>query len=136
VHLTWIDKLLDNVRALFAGLYEEQLKKGHTSVVDTDTFGPYFDRQVQELERANEATPNVKLTPPSSTENDSAEDNAPPVLQKPQRPLYDTSADYGPRRRIWGSYSWCVGVSFLVSTLPSSGGADSWYRPYTNRWCT
>ncbi|KAF2785451.1 hypothetical protein K505DRAFT_204917, partial [Melanomma pulvis-pyrius CBS 109.77] len=102
VHLTWIDKLLDNVRALFIGLYGEQLKREHTSVVNCDKFGAYFDRQIQELERANDgaisAAPNVKLTPPSSTENDSAEESALalPVLQKPKQPLYDTSADSTP----------------------------------------
>lgn len=102
VHLTWIDKLLDNVRALFIGLYGEQLKKEHTSVVNCDKFGAYFDRQIQELERANDgaasAGPNVKLTPPSSTENDSAEESSLtlPVLQKPKQPLYDTSADSTP----------------------------------------
>ncbi|KAF2257188.1 P-loop containing nucleoside triphosphate hydrolase protein [Trematosphaeria pertusa] len=103
VHLTWIDRLLDNVRALFVGLYGEQLKKEHTSVVNCDKFGPYFERQIQELEGQSDAAsssttaPNVKLTPPS-TDNDSAEENAPqpPVLHKPQLPLYDTSVDSTP----------------------------------------
>ncbi|KAF2712018.1 P-loop containing nucleoside triphosphate hydrolase protein, partial [Pleomassaria siparia CBS 279.74] len=98
VHLTWIDKLLDNVRALFVDKYGEQLKKEHTSVVNCDTFGTYFDRQIQQLEGADDSTPSVKLTPPSSTDNDSAEESAPaiPVVQKPKQPLYDTSADSTP----------------------------------------
>lgn len=102
VHLTWIDKLLDNVRALFTGLYGEQLKKKESTVVDCQKFGPYFERQIQELEKANDAAsssgPSVKLTPPSSTDNDSADETAPqpPALQKPQRQLYDTSADSTP----------------------------------------
>ncbi|KAF2872998.1 signal recognition particle, alpha subunit, N-terminal-domain-containing protein [Massariosphaeria phaeospora] len=102
VHLTWIDKLLENIRALFIGLYGDQLKKHHTSVVNCDKFGPYFERQIQELEGANDgassATPNVKLTPPSSADNDSAEESAlkPPVLQQQQQPLSDTSADSTP----------------------------------------
>lgn len=100
VHLTWIDKLLDNVRALFVGLYGEQLTKEHSSVVDCQKFGPYFDRQIQELEGASHgasSTPNVKLTPPSSS-NDSAGEEPPslPVLEKAQKPLYDTSADSTP----------------------------------------
>lgn len=102
MHLTWIDKLLDNVRALFIGLYGEQLKKENTSVVNCDKFGAYFDRQIHELEHANDsassAGPSVKLTPPSSTDNDSAEESAPalPILQKSKQPLYDTSADSTP----------------------------------------
>lgn len=99
--MTWIDKLLDNVRALFVGLYGEQLKKEHSSVVNCEKFGPYFERQIQELEgqsdEASSSAANVKLTPPSSTDNESADESAPKqLLQKPQRALYDTSADSTP----------------------------------------
>lgn len=100
VHLTWIDKLLDNVRALFVGLYGDQLKTELSSVVNCDKFGPYFDRQMQELEgQSDSSAPAVNITTPdSSIDNDSAEETAPPVhLQKtPQRPLFDTSADSTP----------------------------------------
>jgi signal recognition particle receptor subunit alpha len=100
VHLTWIDKLLDNVRALFVGLYGEQLKTEHSSVVNCDKFGSYFDRQMHDLEGSGDSnTPSVKVsTPPSSTDNESADESAPahPTLQKPQRALYDTSADSTP----------------------------------------
>lgn len=99
MHFTWIDKLLDNVRALFTGLYGEQLKKGHSSVLDCQKFSPYFERQYEELAGTNDASTSapstVKLTPPSSSGNDSAEESA-PVLQTPHRPLYDTSADSTP----------------------------------------
>ncbi|KAH7090174.1 signal recognition particle, alpha subunit, N-terminal-domain-containing protein [Paraphoma chrysanthemicola] len=100
VHLTWIDKLLDNVRALFVGLYGEQLKTERSSVVNCDKFGTYFDRQIHDLEGASDSgAPSIKVsTPPSSTDNESADEAAPrpPALQKPQRALYDTSADSTP----------------------------------------
>ncbi|KAJ4369249.1 hypothetical protein N0V83_006334 [Neocucurbitaria cava] len=99
VHLTWIDKLLDNVRALFVGLYGEQLKAEHSSVVNCDKFGSYFDRQMHELEGASDSgAPSVKLTTPeSSTDNESADESAPAhLLPKPQQALYDTSADSTP----------------------------------------
>ncbi|KAL1649657.1 hypothetical protein SLS61_006313 [Didymella pomorum] len=100
VHLTWIDKLLDNVRALFVGLYGEQLKTELSSVVNCDKFGPYFDRQMQELEgQSDSSAPGIKITTPdSSIDNDSAEESAPAAaLQKPpQRALFDTSADSTP----------------------------------------
>jgi signal recognition particle receptor subunit alpha len=100
VHLTWIDKLLDNVRALFVGLYGQQLKTEHSSVVNCDKFGSYFDRQMHELEGASDSgAPSIKLTTPeSSTDNDSADESVPKpsALQKPQRALYDTSADSTP----------------------------------------
>jgi signal recognition particle receptor subunit alpha len=100
VHLTWIDRLLDNVRALFVGLYGEQLKTQHSSVVNCDKFGSYFDRQMHDLEGANDSsTPSIRVaTPPSSTDNESADElsPAPPLVNKPQRALYDTSADSTP----------------------------------------
>ncbi|KAK8215864.1 signal recognition particle, alpha subunit, N-terminal-domain-containing protein [Phyllosticta capitalensis] len=91
VHLTWIDKLLDNVLALFTGLYKNQLKKRNTSVIDCP-FDDYFDRQVQELEALGESAappnrdsaPAVELTPPSSSGSDHAREAPPmPGLQKP-----------------------------------------------------
>lgn len=108
VHLTWIDKLLDNVRALFVGLYGEQLKTELSSVVNCDKFGPYFDRQMQELEgQSDSSAPGISVTTPgSSIDNDHDHDSpdetesAPPAnlnLHKtPQRPLFDTSADSTP----------------------------------------
>jgi signal recognition particle receptor subunit alpha len=100
VHLTWIDRLLDNVRALFVGLYGEQLRAEHSSVVNCAKFGSYFDRQMHELEGASDSgAPSIKLTTPeSSTDNDSADDNVakPVALRKPPRPAYDTSADATP----------------------------------------
>ena len=53
LHLSWIDKLLDNIRIIFVDLYKDQLKKPHTSVVECD-FDGYFDQQVRELESAAE----------------------------------------------------------------------------------
>lgn len=88
------------MRALFVGLYGDKLKAEHSSVVDCDKFGSYFDRQMHELEGASDSgAPSTKVsTPPSSTDNESADEHAPapPVLQKVQRPLYDTSADSTP----------------------------------------
>ena len=51
LHLSWIDKLLDNIRIIFTDLYKDQLKKPNTSVVQCD-FDGYFDLQVKELESA------------------------------------------------------------------------------------
>ncbi|KAF2446950.1 P-loop containing nucleoside triphosphate hydrolase protein [Karstenula rhodostoma CBS 690.94] len=101
VHMTWIDKLLDDIRTLFVGLYGEQLKSKHSSVVNCDKFAPYFERKLQDLEGQSDSgfsATGTKLTPPSSTDNESADESAPaiPSLQKQQKPLYDTSADSTP----------------------------------------
>ena len=50
INLSWVDKLLDNIRKLFVDLYGDQLKKPHTSQVDCP-FDDYFDQQVRELEK-------------------------------------------------------------------------------------
>ena len=85
LHLSWIDKLLDNIRALFTELYRDQLKQPHTTSFN-GKFDSYFDRQVQELEklddgssaRPSEPTSSVELTPPSSSGGDP--DDAPPPI--------------------------------------------------------
>ena len=85
LQLSWIDKLLDNVRTLFTSLYGEKLKNGNTTKVDCP-FDDYFDRQVQELEKSsggpsgrpseNVADGRLGLAPPSSSER---KDDPPPI---------------------------------------------------------
>ena len=84
LHLSWIDKLLDNIRVIFTDLYRDQLKKPHTSLVDCD-FNAYFDQQVKELEGLADKNvhraPQLALddfTPPSSSDN--GYDDAPPPI--------------------------------------------------------
>ena len=104
VHLTWIDKLLDNIRALFVGLYGDQLKQQRSTALDCQKFSPYFERQVEELEGSNEGvkTGTVTFTPPSSSGNDSAGEISPPraLGKQTQKDLYghDTSTDVTPVR--------------------------------------
>lgn len=96
VHLTWIDKLLDNVRALFTELYKDQLKKRNTAVLNCP-FDDYFDRQVQELEPHAESLRALEpstaavadYTPPSSSGTDNAEAPPPmPGLRKRKSPAH------------------------------------------------
>ena len=84
LHLSWIDKLLDNIRIIFVGLYSDQLKKPYTSVVECD-FDGYFDQQLKELEGSVEKPPVVPkqvsledLTPSSSSDNGD-DDLRPPI---------------------------------------------------------
>lgn len=56
IQLSWIDKLLENVKILFTTLYRDQFKKPLTSEIDCP-FDEYFDRQVQELEKTLRAMP-------------------------------------------------------------------------------
>ena len=82
MHLSWIDKLLDNIKIIFVDLYRDQLRKPHTSVVECD-FDSYFEQQVRELERSAEKSPQTgpfeppeDPTPPSSS--DSLQNDMPP----------------------------------------------------------
>ena len=84
LHLSWVDKLLDNIRVIFVELYGDQCKKPHTSIVECD-FDGYFEQQVKELEssakESTERAPQIihsDLTPPSSSEN--GLDEAPPLI--------------------------------------------------------
>ncbi|KAF2205223.1 P-loop containing nucleoside triphosphate hydrolase protein [Delitschia confertaspora ATCC 74209] len=129
VHLTWIDKLLDNVCALFVGLYGEQVKSKHTTTLDCSRFKPYFDRQMQELEGATPSfgKPNVALTPPSSSGNDSVEDTRlePPAAQnQAQKPIFnhDTSTDATPVPTPDASRPSTPAPSHLLTAKAGPGG--------------
>ncbi|KAI0863583.1 SRP54-domain-containing protein [Xylaria cubensis] len=50
LHLSWIDKLVDNLKTIFVDLYGDQLKKPNTTIVHCHKFDEYFDQQYQELE--------------------------------------------------------------------------------------
>jgi signal recognition particle receptor subunit alpha len=53
LHLSWVDKLVDNIRTLFVDLYGDQLKKPHTTLLECDKFDEYFDQQMKELEKSS-----------------------------------------------------------------------------------
>ncbi|CZS98768.1 probable signal recognition particle receptor subunit alpha [Rhynchosporium graminicola] len=50
LHLSWIDKLVDNIKTIFVDLYGDQLRKPHTTLVECH-FDEYFDQQIQKLEK-------------------------------------------------------------------------------------
>ena len=84
LHLSWIDKLLDNIRIIFTDVYKDQLKKPHTSVVECN-FDGYFDQQMRALESAAEKSPQRIVQPaleahtPSSSSENGHEGLPPPV---------------------------------------------------------
>ncbi|KAH8811642.1 signal recognition particle, alpha subunit, N-terminal-domain-containing protein [Xylogone sp. PMI_703] len=50
LHLSWIDKLVENIKTIFVDLYGDQLKKPNTTIVECH-FDEYFDQQIKELEQ-------------------------------------------------------------------------------------
>ncbi|KAJ0123255.1 signal recognition particle receptor subunit alpha [Diaporthe amygdali] len=57
LHLSWIDKLVDNIKTIFVQLYGDQLTKPNTTQVECSQFDKYFDQQIQELEQLAEKRP-------------------------------------------------------------------------------
>ncbi|KAL8707995.1 MAG: hypothetical protein Q9220_007075 [cf. Caloplaca sp. 1 TL-2023] len=86
LHLSWVDRLLDNIRVLFVDLYGDQVKKPHSSVVECN-FDGYFDQQVKELEGSVEPSqkspPIIRTEPPSRIDSDDASDQPPPPIPLP-----------------------------------------------------
>ncbi|KAF2666148.1 P-loop containing nucleoside triphosphate hydrolase protein [Microthyrium microscopicum] len=92
LHISWIDKLLDNVRALFTELYKDQLSKPRTTKIDCP-FDPYFERQIQDLEKTDATVaPSFRVTAPTDSAADlSAEDTAPSESERPLSRSFDIS---------------------------------------------
>ena len=53
LHLSWIDKLVDNIKTIYVNLYGDQLTKPNTTIVECNGFDEYFDQQLQELEKSS-----------------------------------------------------------------------------------
>ncbi|RKF61052.1 Signal recognition particle receptor subunit alpha-like protein [Erysiphe neolycopersici] len=49
LHLSWVDKLVDNIKIIFVELYGDQLRKPHLTII-VRNFDEYFDQQIQKLE--------------------------------------------------------------------------------------
>ncbi|KAG5978551.1 hypothetical protein E4U55_006067 [Claviceps digitariae] len=57
LHLSWVDKLVDNIKTIFVKLYGEQLTKPHTTIVECAGFDDYFEQQLQELDASSSIAP-------------------------------------------------------------------------------
>ncbi|KAG6038403.1 hypothetical protein E4U19_000599 [Claviceps sp. Clav32 group G5] len=57
LHLSWVDKLVDNIRTIFVKLYGEQLTKPHTTIVECAGFNDYFEQQLEELDASSSTAP-------------------------------------------------------------------------------
>ncbi|KAI9733385.1 MAG: hypothetical protein M1834_003469 [Cirrosporium novae-zelandiae] len=81
LHLTWIDKLLDNVRTIFTDLYKSRLSSPDT-IITPFPFDQYFDQQVRELEPERDVEQSEKelgeIDIPLPV--DKREDNGPPPI--------------------------------------------------------
>ncbi|KAL9018075.1 MAG: hypothetical protein Q9185_004608 [Variospora sp. 1 TL-2023] len=134
LHLSWVDKLLDNIRVLFVDLYGDQLKKPHSSVVECD-FDGYFDQQVKELEgsadKVSQPTPQiVQDASRNPTEANATHEMPPPPilgLLSGQKKAIDgaTSADGTPTSTPDTSRPATPSNGHLLSAKPVRGGGAS-----------
>ncbi|EGX95062.1 signal sequence receptor alpha subunit [Cordyceps militaris CM01] len=67
LHLSWVDKLVDNIRTIFVSLYGEQVKKPHTTLVECHGFDEYFDQQIRELDESSTADPTEAIDDANSS---------------------------------------------------------------------
>lgn len=70
LHLTWVDKLVDNIRTIFVSLYGEQLKKPHTTLVECHGFDEYFDQQLRELDKSSTSDQTDAIDEAATTPSD------------------------------------------------------------------
>ncbi|KAK4219053.1 hypothetical protein QBC37DRAFT_469608 [Rhypophila decipiens] len=76
LHLSWIDKLVDNIKAIFVSLYGDQLKKPNNTILECPGFDAYFDQQYEELEKLGSKSDAKDL---KSTRQDSEVGDEPPL---------------------------------------------------------
>ncbi|CAK7275549.1 hypothetical protein SEPCBS57363_006750 [Sporothrix epigloea] len=78
LHLSWIDKLVDNIKTIFVKLYGDQLTRPNTTIVDCARFDDYFNQQLNELEGSGAATVAVVASNSASSTSTS------PIREKQQ----------------------------------------------------
>ncbi len=55
LHLSWVDKLVDNIKTIFVKLYGDQLTRPNTTIIECGRFDDYFTQQINELEGGGSA---------------------------------------------------------------------------------
>ncbi|EPE05079.1 signal recognition particle receptor subunit alpha [Ophiostoma piceae UAMH 11346] len=89
LHLSWIDKLVDNIRTIFVKLYGDQLTRPNTTIVECLRFDDYFNQQLNELEGSSISMPYTS----SKSEKQQLQQQQ---KQKQLRPTIHETADTSP----------------------------------------
>jgi signal recognition particle receptor subunit alpha len=89
LHLSWIDKLVDNIRTIFVKLYGEQLSRPNTTIVECRGFDEYFDQQLKELEGSDTKDGDRGIEDAQGNENGKVA----PTIQLPSRPRDGANID-------------------------------------------
>lgn len=75
LHLSWIDKLVDNIKTIYVNLYGDQLTRPNTTIVECHGFDEYFNQQLQELEKSSSKADSTAGSAPFTLQNEKASGN-------------------------------------------------------------
>ncbi|AEO65688.1 uncharacterized protein THITE_2112916 [Thermothielavioides terrestris NRRL 8126] len=125
LHLPWIDKLVDNIKAIFVSLYGDQLRKPNTTIVECAKFDEYFDQQLQELEQGGAKSDVRAFKDEAISGNLGEEPPLPPMLAQGQKPQGKTSADSSPAATPTVSRPSTPSASHLLVAKPGPGAKMS-----------
>ncbi|KAI1758744.1 SRP54-domain-containing protein [Hypoxylon sp. FL1150] len=90
LHLSWVDKLVDNIKTIFIDLYADQLKKPNTTIVDCSKFDEYFDQQYRELEASGTTSASLPAKQDTISNNLDDDPPLPPGLRRGGKILNDS----------------------------------------------
>jgi len=96
LHLPWIDKLVDNIKAIFVSLYGDQLKKPNTTIIECVKFDEYFDQQLEELEQGSGKSDARAFSNATPSGDLGDEPSLPPILAHTQKPQSKSSPETSP----------------------------------------
>ncbi|KAK4155321.1 hypothetical protein C8A00DRAFT_42044 [Chaetomidium leptoderma] len=125
LHLPWIDKLVDNIKAIFVSLYGDQLKKPNTTIVECVKFDEYFDQQLQELEQGSGKSETRAFDDEALSGNLGDEPPLPPILAHNQKPQNKSSAESTPIATPNVSRPSTPSASHLLVAKPGPGAKMS-----------
>jgi signal recognition particle receptor subunit alpha len=123
--LPWIDKLVDNIKAIFVSLYGDQLKKPNTTIVECVKFDEYFDQQLQELEQGSGKSDARALRNEDPSGSIGDEPPLPPILSHNQKPQSKSSAETSPVATPDVSRPATPSASHLLVARPGPGAKIS-----------
>ncbi|KAL2260555.1 hypothetical protein VTK26DRAFT_5409 [Humicola hyalothermophila] len=125
LHLPWIDKLVDNIRAIFVSLYGDQLTKPNTTIVECVEFDKYFDQQLHELEQVGGKSDARIFKDEEISGNLGDEPPLPSVPGHNLKPQTKTSAESSPSATPVGSRPATPSQNHLLVAKPGPGGKMS-----------
>jgi signal recognition particle receptor subunit alpha len=123
--LPWIDKLVDNIKAIFLSLYGDQLKKPNTTIIECIKFDEYFEQQLQELEQGSSKSDTRAYIDEATSEDPGDDPPLPPALVTNQTSRDKSSAEASPVATPNVSRPSTPSASHLLVAKPGPGGKMS-----------